>query len=222
LSVVSFTKAAKLFHGCKATQYNRQIMDLISPDVKEEHVEEEHVEEQHIEEQHIEEEQEGPNLAEDKREYLVYCVVSKVHPNQTYIGVTNNWTRRIRQHNGFIKGGARRTTGHRPWITLFHVRGLTHIEALQLEWALKHRRQKGYSGPRGRIVTLEFLLFSGKVKQWTKRAPLLTTLQKTPLSFHCTWSQEKWVSLCHKDDLPLKNVHHCTRHYESDIFTPSK
>lgn len=119
------------------------------------------------------------------RDYLVYCLVSQTSPNQTYVGVTNNWTRRIRQHQGFIKGGAVRTRAHRPWGVLFHVAGLTKTEALQLEWAIKHRRKKGLSGPKGRIATIEYLLFSGEVKQWTSNAPLYTNFQPNQIQFLC-------------------------------------
>jgi len=57
------------------------------------------------------------------------------------VGVTFNTTRRLRQHNGEIKGGARSTRG-RQWRFLFLVRGLARRTALQLEWRL-HRRGHG-------------------------------------------------------------------------------
>jgi len=76
--------------------------------------------------------------------YLVYCLSSTVKPQQTYVGVTNNFRRRLRQHNGDLKsGGARRTRAYRPWAPFLHVTGLSKTQALQLEWALKHRRNGG-------------------------------------------------------------------------------
>lgn len=89
--------------------------------------------------------------------YLVYCLVSQQNPSRTYVGVTNNWARRLRQHNGEITGGAKTTRAYRPWTKLIHVYPLTKQQALRLEWAWKHRRRGG-GGPGGRIKTLEYLL----------------------------------------------------------------
>jgi structure-specific endonuclease subunit SLX1 len=44
---------------------------------------------------------------------LVNCTEKR-----TYIGSTNDLKRRIRQHNGEIKGGARATQTDRPWTIL--------------------------------------------------------------------------------------------------------
>jgi predicted GIY-YIG superfamily endonuclease len=68
---------------------------------------------------------------------------------RTYVGYTVEPARRIRQHNGEIKGGARATTsGTGSWDFLFVVaaedlRFGSH-EGLSLEWHLK-RRPKGTS-----------------------------------------------------------------------------
>lgn len=67
--------------------------------------------------------------------YVVYLLQS---PTSTYIGMTNNKERRLKQHNGGLKGGARRTRRGGPWTMRCYVDGLrTKIEALQLEWALQ-------------------------------------------------------------------------------------
>lgn len=154
--------------------------------------------------------------------YLVYCLVSSVHPTHTYVGITNNWTRRIRQHQGFIKGGAVRTRAHRPWAPLFHITGLTKTQALQLEWAIKHKRRKGLSGPKGRIATIEYLLFSGEIDQWTSNGAKFDTFSPNQFQIRCVWTKDKYCSLCPKTSIPLHEVPFCERVFESVIEVPTK
>jgi len=45
--------------------------------------------------------------------WFVYVLVSRA--GRTYVGVTTDVARRLRQHNGALKGGARATRAHRPW-----------------------------------------------------------------------------------------------------------
>jgi predicted GIY-YIG superfamily endonuclease len=44
--------------------------------------------------------------------YIIYFLFNTSH-NKTYIGITNNQTKRIRQHNGEISGGAKYTTANK-------------------------------------------------------------------------------------------------------------
>ena len=48
----------------------------------------------------------------DNKNYVVYLLVNTDN-NRTYVGITNNSTRRLRQHNSEIKGGARYTTSQK-------------------------------------------------------------------------------------------------------------
>jgi predicted GIY-YIG superfamily endonuclease len=60
-----------------------------------------------------------------------------------YVGSTTDVHRRVRQHNGEIKGGGKYTSKHRPWV-LRCVYGpyLNRSEAFKAECALKARRGK--------------------------------------------------------------------------------
>jgi putative endonuclease len=55
----------------------------------------------------------------------------------TYTGATTNLTRRMRQHNGELIGGARFTFRGRPW-KVFHLEGpMGKAEALRREYVIK-------------------------------------------------------------------------------------
>ena len=43
-----------------------------------------------------------------EKDYIVYLLTNTCN-NRTYLGVTNNPMRRLKQHNGEMKGGARYT-----------------------------------------------------------------------------------------------------------------
>lgn len=87
---------------------------------------------------------------------------------RNYIGATVNPQRRLRQHNGSLVGGARRTRGNR-WHFACIISGFrTWREALQFEWAFKHAtRRCRCSGTRR--AALSRLL---KKTRWTRNAPL--------------------------------------------------
>ncbi|VFQ61450.1 unnamed protein product [Cuscuta campestris] len=48
--------------------------------------------------------------------WSVYLILSTNPPIKTYVGVTTNFTRRLKQHNGDLKGGAKASRSGRPWI----------------------------------------------------------------------------------------------------------
>ena len=89
---------------------------------------------------------------------FVYILQSKTRPARSYVGVTNNIQRRLRQHNGHLVGGARYTHSFRPWNmhSLFQLS--TRHEALSLEWKIKHQRRRADgTGVSGRVATAERL-----------------------------------------------------------------
>jgi predicted GIY-YIG superfamily endonuclease len=77
--------------------------------------------------------------------YIIYSVPKK---RRTYVGITNNPTRRLRQHNGEIAGGARHTRTDRPWALWAYVEGFqSYQEVLQFEWKMHHAASTGYIKP---------------------------------------------------------------------------
>ena len=64
---------------------------------------------------------------------------------KTYLGVTTDYKRRIRQHNGEIKGGAKYThsfKGSGEWKLVYLLDNLSKNQALSYERSIKNRRKK--------------------------------------------------------------------------------
>ena len=91
-----------------------------------------------------------------------------------YIGATVNVARRLRQHNGTLAGGARRTARARQalggeWCLAAYVSGFaTFQHALQFEWAFKHVCKRFGWSRSNRLRALAHLL---QREQWTHNAP---------------------------------------------------
>jgi len=76
--------------------------------------------------------------------FLVYLLKNR---NKSYIGYTNDIKRRLRQHNGEIKGGAKYTTLNKDennlWEPICIIYGFEDkCEAMRCEW--KCKRKSGY------------------------------------------------------------------------------
>jgi putative endonuclease len=96
--------------------------------------------------------------------YLVY--VLKSYDNRyTYIGMTCDFYRRLRQHNQEIAGGAKYTKKSKKWIPVMIIDGfLTKREALQCEWRVKRKGR----GIIGRLIYINYLL--NNIVKWTKKS----------------------------------------------------
>ena len=108
-------------------------------------------------------EEEKKNETPEKRYYCYFLgqINAPFGQGQTYNGYTVNLTRRLRQHNGEIKGGAYATRGKGPWefIAVFTSTSWTSIRAMQVEWLCRYPTRKKprptiYAGAKGRISSL--------------------------------------------------------------------
>ncbi len=75
------------------------------------------------------------NLVSD--EWFCYLLINTSNTS-TYVGVTKNLEKRLRQHNGEISGGAKATSG-KHWKRVCYVKNFPNsIAALQFEWRWKN------------------------------------------------------------------------------------
>jgi len=110
--------------------------------------------------------------------FACYCLVGKT--GKTYVGFSVNVDRRLRQHNGEIKGGAKATRGG-EWTRVCTVAGFpTQQSALQFEWKWKYltRKASGSSAVERRFYALHQLVNS---EQSTTNALPFSTYE-APLS----------------------------------------
>jgi predicted GIY-YIG superfamily endonuclease len=98
--------------------------------------------------------------------YLVYILKCD---NLTYVGMTNDFFHRWKQHNGILSGGARYTKRKTDWLPICIIDGFKSMsEAMQCEWRVK--KNKKIKGSINRIKYLNELL---KKERWTSNSPLL-------------------------------------------------
>lgn len=123
-----------------------------------------------------------------KRDYFCYVLQSCANTRSSYVGITNNRRRRIRQHNSEIVGGAKRTKRDQPWRMVAAIGGFNHNEAQRFEWSMHHPRKRkitgNCSGPIGRIDCAKKLL---QQNPWKKR---LVIVDSTPTFDSVTSSSE--------------------------------
>tara|TARA_Y100001958_G_C21246981_1_gene577843 strand:- start:3577 stop:3966 length:390 start_codon:yes stop_codon:yes gene_type:complete len=115
--------------------------------------------------------------------YLVYILKSDKY---SYVGMTNNFERRIRQHNKEIKGGARYTSKRENWYPICIIDGFPDMKsACQCEWRIK----RGKGGSMGRVKYLcEYLIENDK---WTSNCEKKIIDQD--LTFYVDEEYEKYL-----------------------------
>lgn len=97
--------------------------------------------------------------------YLVYLIKCD---NLSYVGMTNDIFKRLRQHNGEISGGAKYTSKRKGWYPVLIIDGFLDMKsAMQCEWRLK----RGKKGVLGRIKYLNDFLMNNN--RWTSKSELI-------------------------------------------------
>ena len=93
----------------------------------------------------------------------------------TYVGVSPTPEKRLRQHNGEIKGGAKYTTSKGPgWKHVCIIEGFQDkIQAMQFEWAVKHEPPRNLGGVAARIEKIKRVMAK---ERWTSNAPLSSSV----------------------------------------------
>lgn len=92
------------------------------------------------------EEETGASSGTAKRrrrsKWSVYLIISSRLP-KTYVGVTTNFSRRLKEHNGVLKGGAKASSAGRPWVLACLVQGFKdRSEACTFESKWKNTSRK--------------------------------------------------------------------------------
>ena len=86
--------------------------------------------------------------------YLVYILINTIH-NKTYIGITNNPIRRLRQHNCELVGGAKYTTSNKglgEWKFYGFIKNLEKRQSLSIEKRIKIKSKKMKGSPIERRI----------------------------------------------------------------------
>lgn len=83
-------------------------------------------------------------MSDNKDIYCVYLLIN-TNNNKTYIGITNNINRRVRQHNNELCGGAKYTTrniDNGKWIYYGFINNVSKNICLSLEKKIKIKSKK--------------------------------------------------------------------------------
>jgi predicted GIY-YIG superfamily endonuclease len=95
-------------------------------------------------------------------DYIIYLLVNSTN-NCTYVGITNNPERRIKQHNGLLKGGAKYTTSKKgEWNYYAFILGCDKWEALSIEKKIHilSKKMKGKNPLEKRINCINKILIN--------------------------------------------------------------
>ena len=120
-----------------------------------------------------------------EREVVLYLLESCLD-RSTYLGVSDNLQRRLRQHNGLATGGGRYTSRHRHWRLFAYVRGFdSRSEALRLEYRAKHCSWRPAAAPMESHAHRRFLLLSNMIRRFPHLSIVVQT-DCSPVVVQCT------------------------------------
>ena len=118
--------------------------------------------------------------------YLVYLIKCD---NFSYVGMTNDIFKRLRQHNGEISGGAKYTSKRKGWYPVLIIDGFSDMRsAMQCEWRLKHFAI-GHGSVRG---------VKGKLKYLSKYLYEENIIKGYDTGGEPILEYRKWTSKCDK------------------------
>ncbi|KAL1811682.1 hypothetical protein ACET3Z_021747 [Daucus carota] len=84
----------------------------------------------------------GPSIRKQSS-WCVYLILSTNTPIKTYVGVTADFSRRLRQHNGELKGGAKASRAGRPWVCACLIQGFmdkSKAYSFESKWKICSRK----------------------------------------------------------------------------------
>ena len=107
-------------------------------------------------------------------QHFCYILSNPKWPGKTYAGYTVCPARRLRQHNGGLKGGAKYTARFKPdweFVCLITSPQFTKNTGLSFEWSLHHptnrrARPKDFNGIDGRMRSLQVVFNNKKFRDY--------------------------------------------------------
>ena len=138
--------------------------------------------------------------------YLVYLLKSG---NYSYVGMTNDFFNRFRQHNKEIKGGAKYTSKKDSWYPVLIIDGFPDKKsACQCEWRLKHFA-RGHGSIKGANNKIRYLSkFLNNEKEITGFNNLLEPIIQ----------DKKWTTKCEKSIYHQNLTFYVDDDYISDFY----
>ncbi|XP_024019556.1 structure-specific endonuclease subunit slx1 isoform X1 [Morus notabilis] len=120
--------------------------------------------------------------------WCVYLIISTNTPIKTYVGVTTSFSRRLKQHNGELKGGAKATRSGRPWICACLIEGFkdqSEASEFEAKWKIfsrKSPRKKKNESTENQVRDCSLLLLQHRQ----------SALRRVEDSFDCSHLEVDW------------------------------